>query len=39
MINKEEIDKAIAAHGMWKTRLKQAIDTGEIDLPVETIRT
>ena len=39
MTSKEEIDKAIAAHGMWKTRLKQAIDTGEIDLPVATIRT
>ena len=35
----EEIDKAIAAHGMWKTRLKQAIDTREVDIPVEMIRT
>ena len=39
MKNIEEIDKAIAAHGMWKTRLKQAIDTGETDIPVEMIRT
>ena len=39
MKNKEAIDKAIAAHGMWKTRLKQAIDTREVDIPVEMIRT
>lgn len=38
MINKEEIDKAIGAHGMWKVRLKQAIETGKSDVSVETIR-
>lgn len=38
MLNKEEIDKAIGAHGMWKTRLKQAIESGKSDISVETIR-
>lgn len=38
MANIEELDKAIAAHGMWKVRLKQAIDTGKIDAPIPTIR-
>lgn len=35
---KEEIKKAIGAHGMWKTRLKGAIDHGKIEVPVATIR-
>ncbi|MBI3776328.1 MAG: CZB domain-containing protein [Gammaproteobacteria bacterium] len=39
MADTQEIDKAIGAHGMWKTRLKMAIDTGKVDAPVETIRT
>ncbi len=38
MADINEIDKAIGAHGMWKTRLKMAIDTGKVDTPVETIR-
>lgn len=38
MISKE-IDKAIGAHGMWKHRLKMAIETGQVDTPVETIHT
>jgi methyl-accepting chemotaxis protein len=38
MANVEELDKAIAAHGMWKVRLKSAIDTGTIDTPVATIQ-
>lgn len=38
MADIQEIDKAIGAHGMWKTRLKMAIDTGLIDIPVDTIR-
>lgn len=37
MVHKEEITKAIAAHGMWKARLNQAIATGTIDVPVGTI--
>ncbi|MBK9132100.1 MAG: CZB domain-containing protein [Gammaproteobacteria bacterium] len=38
MINKEEIDKAIGAHGMWKARLKQAIETGKSEVSADTIR-
>ena len=38
MANIEELDKAIGAHGMWKTRLKTAIETGKTEVPVETIR-
>ena len=36
MIGKE-IEKAIGAHGMWKHRLKTAIENGKIDTPVKTI--
>lgn len=35
---KEAIKKAIGAHGMWKARLKGAIDHGKIEIPVATIR-
>lgn len=38
MANIQEIDKAIAAHGMWKVRLKSAISTGTSEVPVATIR-
>lgn len=38
MLDTGEIDKAIYAHGMWKIRLKTAIDTGAFDTPVDTIR-
>lgn len=34
---KEEISAAIGAHGMWKSRLRTAIDTGKIDTPIATI--
>ena len=33
----QEFDKAIAAHGQWKTRLKQAVESSTIDVPVATI--
>jgi len=33
-----EIDKYIAAHGMWKARLRQVITTGKSDTPAATIR-
>ena len=39
MADIQELDKAIGAHGMWKTRLKMAIDTGKVDTPIDTIRT
>ncbi|MBI5768271.1 MAG: nitrate- and nitrite sensing domain-containing protein [Verrucomicrobia bacterium] len=32
-----QIGKAIAAHGMWKTRLAKAIETGTCDIPVEKV--
>lgn len=38
MASVEELDKAIGAHGLWKARLKLAIDTGKTDTPVEIIR-
>jgi hypothetical protein len=34
MALKEEITKAIGAHGMWKARLRTAIDTGKSDTNV-----
>ena len=37
MANIEEIVKEITAHGQWKARLAEAINTGKIDVPVETI--
>lgn len=33
-----EIDDAIAAHAVWKLRLRTAIATGRIDVPVGEIR-
>jgi chemoreceptor zinc-binding protein len=39
MVDGMQIDKAIAAHGNWKLRLRSAIDTKSIDVPVEKIRT
>jgi hypothetical protein len=38
MVHKEEIKKAIGAHGMWKTRLTHAIETGKMDATVDTVR-
>lgn len=35
---KEEITAAIAAHGMWKARLRTAIDSGKLETPVATIQ-
>ena len=34
----EQITKAIGAHGMWKQRLAQAIETGQSDVDVATVR-
>lgn len=33
----EEIQKAIAAHGMWKQRLRTAIATGQSDVSVSDV--
>lgn len=38
MADIQEIDKGIGAHGLWKARLKSAIDAGHMDTPVEVIR-
>ena len=34
----EEIKSAVAAHGMWKARLRNAIDKGVLEIPVATIK-
>ena len=39
MIDSKEIDNAIGAHGAWKARLKTAVDTGQLEVPVATIST
>src|SRR5512144_870520 len=33
----KELDAAIAAHGFWKSRLRQAIDTGTLAMSVDKI--
>jgi len=38
MANIDEINKAIGVHGMWKQRLREAIDTGRSDFTVERVR-
>lgn len=38
MANSEEINKAIGAHGAWKQRLRQAVDTGKSEFTVERVR-
>lgn len=34
----ENIDKAIAAHNLWKARFKEAISKGKIDFSVDFVR-
>jgi methyl-accepting chemotaxis protein len=34
---RDEIDKAISAHGMWKQKLRAAIDTGECESTPEKV--
>jgi len=38
MIIVEAIQKAIAAHSSWKSRLRAAIDTGKFDVPPAVIK-
>ncbi len=38
MINKEEISNAIAAHGKWKQRLIDAIETGKSEFTVALLK-
>ena len=35
---KEEINKAIGAHGMWKFRLDQAVEKGTSEFTVDNVR-
>jgi Chemoreceptor zinc-binding domain len=35
-MNRAEIDSAIGAHGLWKGRLRSAIQTGKCDITVTT---
>lgn len=35
----EQIDKAVGAHGMWKARLRSAIDTGKSDFNPAVVKT
>jgi len=35
----EQLDKAIGAHGLWKARLRTAIDTGKSDFNPHTVKT
>lgn len=37
MSQQDEIKKAIGAHGMWKSRLRQAVDSGKSEWVVETV--
>jgi hypothetical protein len=39
MASAEDIDKAIGAHETWKNRFNSAIELGETEIPIETIRT
>ena len=34
----DEIDKAIAAHGMWKQKLRKAIETGECESTPDKVK-
>jgi len=34
----DQISAAIGAHGLWKRRLRQAIDTGKTDMSVEVVK-
>ncbi len=37
MAIQDEIKKAIGAHGLWKARLRGAIDTGKSEWPVDAV--
>jgi Chemoreceptor zinc-binding domain len=34
----EQIQAAVGAHGMWKARLRDAIETGKSDFVVDTVK-
>ncbi len=33
-----QIDKAIGSHGMWKSRLRRAIETGQSEFSIDTVK-
>jgi hypothetical protein len=39
MASVEDLDKAIEGHEIWKIRLKSAIDSGKIEIPIEIMCT
>ncbi len=36
---KDEIKNAVGMHGMWKKKLKSAVDSGKIDVQISAIKT
>ncbi len=38
MSTRDEIKNAVAAHGRWKKKLKNAIDTGKIDADISALK-
>jgi hypothetical protein len=38
MTRGDELMKAIGAHGQWKMRLRNAIQTGKLDVPADTVK-
>lgn len=34
----DQISAAVGAHGLWKSRLRAAIDSGKSDVPVDVVR-
>ena len=38
MASLHELNKAIAAHGLWKLRLKNAIESGVLDVPLAVVQ-
>jgi len=35
---KDEISYAIASHSIWKTKLRNAIETGMLEIPLDTLK-
>lgn len=36
---KDEIKKSVGDHGLWKNMLKTAVDTGKVDVKIDTVKT
>ncbi len=37
-VDKQQIDKGVGAHAVWKIRLKQAIESGKMDTSIDNVR-